>query len=313
MEQFFSLLTLQGQLALLIAIGVLFAKRGIINAQGRKCLTDLVIDIILPCNIIQSFRMEFSWDVLKSTLAIFIVSILLQLFCAVVCAVGYNRYPYARKAVFQYGTVCSNAGFLGSTIAEGIFGSTGLMLSSVFLIPQRIAMWSVGVSYFMQDGAPASANAKKAHRKEVFFKTIRHPCIVAVFFGMFLLLSQLQLPAFLGNTIKSISSSNTAMSMILIGAIIGSSSWQNLLDCDTVLYCLIRLGIIPFIVLFGCKLGHVNDFVAGISVVLTAMPMGGTTAILAEKYNGDSAFASKCVAVSTVLSLLTTPLWCLVV
>ena len=34
--------------------------------------------------------------------------------------------------------------------------------------------------------------------------------------------------------------------------------------------------------------------------------------ILAEKYNGDSAFASKCVAVSTALSLITTPLWCLV-
>ena len=313
MEQFFDLLTLQGQLALLVVVGIVLTRRGIITAQGRKCLTDLVIDIILPCNIIQSFRMEFSWEVLQSTLTILIVSILLQLFCAVVCAVGYNRYPYARKAVFQYGTVCSNGGFLGNTIAEGIFGSTGLMLASVFLIPQRIAMWSVGVSYFMQDAAPASAEEKKAHRKEVLLKTLRHPCIVAVFLGMVLLLTQCPLPAFLGNTIKSISNANTAMSMILIGAIIGSSSVQNLLDRDTALYCFIRLAGIPALVLLGCRLGQVSEFVTGISVVLTAMPMGGTTAILAEKYNGDSAFASKCVAVSTVLSLITTPLWCLVV
>ena len=47
--------------------------------------------------------------------------------------------------------------------------------------------------------------------------------------------------------------------------------------------------------------------------VLAGMPMGGTTAILAEKYGADSAFASKCTALSTVLSLITTPLWCLVV
>ena len=46
--------------------------------------------------------------------------------------------------------------------------------------------------------------------------------------------------------------------------------------------------------------------------LLYARCRGGTTAILAEKYNGDSAFASKCVAVSTALSLITTPLWCLV-
>ena len=42
------------------------------------------------------------------------------------------------------------------------------------------------------------------------------------------------------------------------------------------------------------------------------MPIGGTTTILAEKYGADSTFASKCTAISTVLSLITTPLWCLV-
>ena len=55
------------------------------------------------------------------------------------------------------------------------------------------------------------------------------------------------------------------------------------------------------------------DRIVPVSVVLAAMPMGGVTAVLAEKYGGDSAFASKCVAVSTVLSLITTPLWCMVV
>lgn len=119
--------------------------------------------------------------------------------------------------------------------------------------------------------------------------------------------------AFLGNAITE-GICNTGMSMILIGAIIGSSdiNLRNLLDHDTVLYCLIRLGIIPLLVLLACRVARVNDFVTIISVILSGMPMGGTTAILAEKYNGDSAFASKCVAVSTVLSLITTPLWCLV-
>mgnify|MGYP000022590795 FL=1 len=112
----------------------------------------------------------------------------------------------------MYGTVCTNAAFLGNAITEGIFGAEGLMLTSIFLIPQRMAMWSVGVSYFMQGAgaAPTTPEEKRAHRKAVILKTIRYPCI------------------------------------------------------------------------------------------------------LAEKYNGDSAFASKCVAVSTALSLITTPLWCLV-
>lgn len=304
MEQFFSLLTLQAQLALLMIIGIWFSKKGIINDQGRKCLTDLVIDIILPCNILQSFRIDLTLDMLRSALSILIVSIVLQLFYGVFCAAAYNHYS------------CTNAAFLGNAITEGIFGAEGLMLTSIFLIPQRMAMWSVGVSYFMQGAgaAPTTPEEKRAHRKAVILKTIRHPCIVAVVLGMVLLLTQCPLPTFLGNTIKSVSVCNTGMSMILIGAIIGSSdiNLRNLLDRDTVLYCLIRLGIIPLLVLLACHVARVNDFVTIISVILSGMPMGGTTAILAEKYNGDSAFASKCVAVSTALSLITTPLWCLV-
>ena len=125
--------------------------------------------------------------------------------------------------------------------------------------------------------------------------------------------AQLPLPGFLGRTVKSLSNCNMGVSMILIGAIIGSSRMGKLWDKDCFLYCLIRLGLIPAAVLLGCRLCGADSLVAGVSVVLAAMPMGGVTAVLAEKYGGDSAFASKCVAVSTVLSLITTPLWCMVV
>ena len=76
-------------------------------------------------------------------------------------------------------------------------------------------------------------------------------------------------------------------------------------------YCLDRSGV--KVVLVGCRAAHVGELATGVAVVLAGMPMGGTTAILAEKYGADSAFASKCTALSTVLSLITTPLWCLVV
>ena len=44
-------------------------------------------------------------------------------------------------------TICSNADFLES-IAEGIYGAEGLVLASVYLIPQRIMMWSSGLAVF---------------------------------------------------------------------------------------------------------------------------------------------------------------------
>ena len=223
MAEISSLLTLQGQLALLTLIGFFLARKGIINAQGRKCLTDLLINVILPANIIQSFLVEFSWDVLKSSASILVISLALQIGCVVLCALGYNWLPFAKRSVYQYGTVCSNGAFLGSALVDGIWGSSGLLLSSIYLIPQRVAMWSVGVSYFLQDEKPASKEEMRADRRAVLRKTFTHPCILAVVVGMVLMASQLPLPGFLGRTVKSLSNCNMGVSMILIGAIIGSS------------------------------------------------------------------------------------------
>lgn len=157
MAQIKSLLTLQAQLALLMGIGAFLCRIGMVDGKGKKLLTDLVINLVLPFNIIQSFRMLFSWEIMQRTFSILIVSIILQLGCVLFAAYGFRRYPFPQKAVMQYGVVCSNAGFLGNPLAEGIFGSEGLLLASIYLIPQRIAMWSVGVSYFSNSGAITSS------------------------------------------------------------------------------------------------------------------------------------------------------------
>lgn len=313
MAQIMSLLTLQGQLTLLMGIGAFLRRIGMVDGKGKKLLTDLVINLVLPFNIIQSFRMQFSWEIMQRTFSILIISIILQLGCVLLAAYGFRRYPFQKKAVMQYGVVCSNAGFLGNPLAEGIFGSGGLLLASIYLIPQRTVMWSMGIGYFSDSSAVTSPEEKRRHVWAVIRKTATHPCIVAVVVGMVLLVTQLQLPGFLANTIKSVSNCNTALSMILIGVIMQEGGFQKLLCKDVIIYCLIRLVLIPALVLFGCRVCHVNAFVSGVSVVLAAMPMGGTTAILAAKYGCDAAFAARCIAVSTLLSLLTTPVWCLLI
>lgn len=58
MPEFSTMLDLQAQMMLLLAIGVFLAKKKLITDQGRACLTDLLLFIILPANIIQSFRIE---------------------------------------------------------------------------------------------------------------------------------------------------------------------------------------------------------------------------------------------------------------
>ena len=163
------LFDLQVMMFLLMAVGVVLRKMNIITKEGKSMMTDLVIDLILPCNIISAFYMPMDKSVFVAELEILVISILIQIFCTLVSAVFYRKVPREKKMVLQYATVCSNAGFLGNPVAEGLYGSIGLLYASVYLIPQRIVMWSAGISYFTESPS----------RKEVVKKVLTHPCIVA--------------------------------------------------------------------------------------------------------------------------------------
>jgi len=296
------LLNLQGMLFLLVAAGVVLRKKGILPEGAKAILTDLVIYLILPCNIINSFFIEFNLEILKGFAVILTIASLIQIGCLMFAKVFYNREPESRKKVLQYGTVCSNAGFMGNPIAEGVYGAEGLMYASIFLIPQRIVMWSAGVSYFTES----------PDRKTVVKKVLTHPCIIAVYIGLVLMITRLPLPAFLQNTIRSVGSCTTTVSMVLIGAILAEVEPGSILDWGIVKYAAIRLFLLPLLVYVSCRAFHVKPLLAGVSVLLTGMPAGSTTAILASKYDGDYIFATKCVVVTTLLSLVTIPLWCMV-
>ncbi len=302
MTDFSGLFELQLMMFFLMAVGYVLRKKGIITRDGRRLLTDLVINVILPCNIITSYNVEFNGEMLAAGFQILIVSVLLQMLCTLISATCYNKVPKRQKMVLQYGTVCSNAGFLGNPVAEGLYGATGLLYASIYLIPQRIVMWSAGVSYFTES----------PDKKEVFKKVITHPCIIAVGIGLVLMVTQIPLPGFLNRGIKSMGSCTTALTMLFIGTVLADAGLKNMISRITVVYSVIRLVAIPLAVLIGCVLCHVEATAAGVAVVLAAMPMGSTSTILAAQYGADEQFATQAVVFTTLLSMAILPVWCMV-
>ena len=296
------LISLQLRMFLMMLVGLFFRKKNIISQEGKKNLTDLVIYLILPCNIVKSFMITFDRNTLRNFGLILVISVIIQVFCAILARVLYRRVKQEHKPILMYATVASNSGFLGNPVAEGVFGSMGLALASVYLIPQRIVMWSAGVSYFTGG----------SNRKEIVKRVITHPCIIAVFVGMGMMLSQISLPPFLEAALKDIGNCNTAMSMLVIGTILADVKPREMLDYSILLFSGLRLILIPLAVYGGCLLFQIDPLVTGVSVLLAAMPAASTTAILAAKYNGDAVYAGKCVVLSTVLSLAATPIWSMI-
>ncbi|MBQ8647916.1 MAG: AEC family transporter, partial [Oscillospiraceae bacterium] len=201
-------------------------------------------------------------------------------------------------------TLVSNGGFLGNPIAEGVYGSLGLLYASLFLIPTRIVMWSVGTSYFV---------AGSADPKKVLKNIVTHPCLVAVYLGLFLMITGIPLPGVVESTVRSIGGCNTAMTMLIVGTVMAEVPLHTIFTRTTMLYSGLRLVLIPLAALGMCALAGLSGPAAGVCVLLAGMPAAATTALFAARYDSDAPFAARCVVLSTLLSMLTVPVWCWVV
>ncbi len=294
-----ALFILQSRMFCIMLVGMLLRKKNIITAEAQQVLTDLVLFVILPCNIICSFLIEFDAEILQNFLTIFFISVGIQFACFGLGKVLFNKVDDGKKKILQYATSVSNAGFLGSPVAEGVFGTMGLVYASIYLIPMRVIMWSAGISLFTSAGST----------KNLIKKVVTHPCIIAVFVGLVLMLTQTTPPQIILAPLQDLSSCNTGLSMLVIGSILADLNFRTLFDKAILLFSALRLVGIPLAVYAMCTLLQIDGLVTGVAVLMVSMPAASATALLAAKYNKDAAFASKCVISTTLLSVLTIPLW----
>ena len=296
------LIFLQLTIFMLVAVGFLIKRIGIIKQEGQKNLNDLVIYVVLPCNILKAFMVDFKNQMASDLLAMLILSILIQVLFVLYGRIVFRKEPEGHRKCLQYGTICSNAGFLGNPVAEGVFGSYGLVLASVFLIPMRIMMWTRGLATF----------SGTSDRKATLKKVCTHPCILACILGVILLVTGFRFPEPVTDTITYLGNCNTALSMMVIGMILNDMKASDFLDLSVMKYTLHRLVILPLIIYIATAFLPISPIVRGVAVLLSAMPAGATTSILASKYDMEPEFATKMVITSTLLSLPSICIWSIV-
>ena len=302
MELFSKMFSLQIELLLLMSVGFILSKCHIIDKHQQKGLSELLINVVLPANIIKSFlSCEFNSKLANNCLLMIVICAVIQVFTIVICPLLFKESEKSKECVMEYGMIVSNSSFVGIPVVDYLFGDVAVMYTAIFQIPMRITMWTAGISLF------TTQYDKKEKLKLIF----AHPCIIAVYVGIVLMLLPIELPSFISGTIGYLSSATTCLSMIIIGAILSQIDLKNILDKESIYFSFLRLIAFPLLVLIVLKLVKVDDMLVTISVLLTAMPCGSTCAILAQKYNQDELFASKIIFVSSLLSTITIPMLCL--
>lgn len=291
---------LQLQLFILLAVGYYVGKKNILDASARDKLTSLIMKIILPSSIILSFQMELTAEMLLETMEVLLVAVAIQVLYLILNSFLWKKLPEDEAISCKYGTMVTNASFVGLPIATALYGSEGLLYASIFVLPQRIMMWAYGL--------PLYTGKSEKHMAR---KILLHPCVASIFIGIFLMIFYNRgypLPEVAASAMKSLSECTTALCMVVIGGVMSEMKPREFFNIHALYFCVWRLILIPIFVLALLKRCPMSEVCRGVSVLLTGLPTPTTVVILAQQYDRKPKFASQMMFLSTLGSMLTLPL-----
>ena len=276
-------------------VGALCRHNGYLTDSVIHSLTQIVINITAPCLVLYNMQRDFSRELLAGFLqTMFLTMVFILLAIAVGLAV-YRKRPHDRRAVLADLLGFSNCGFMGYPIILAV-NPEWMIYAVAYNVGFAFLSWTVGISIL---GGKEAASLKRA---------ALNPNVIASALGFALFCLQLRWPAVLSDTLDMLGGLTTPLTMLLIGTRIYGIDTKELKDADYHTSALLRLVLLPLAVMLVSRLLPVSAAVRGTLVLLTAMPMGTMVSMQAELYGGDTVFAARACAWSTLLSMVTIPL-----
>lgn len=292
---------------IMIILGFILVKCKLIDMSAKKSFSNLLVYLVVPCMIINSYITTYDSEILKNLLWCFLASFILLVVGILVTFIITHFFHIDDRPIIRFGLMFSNAAYMGFPLIEAMFGSEGLIYASSFVSVFNILLWTIGYMIVSR-----SFNVKVA-----LVSIAKTPVLYALIIGLLIFFLQIPIPEMIQKPLSLIGNMNTPLSMIITGMIIASSSILPILkNIYMWLTTIIRLLIIPAIclgvVMLLSMIGIDHD-VLKIVFILEACPCAAITSVFAIKFNYNEDLAAGCVVVTTILSIITLPLFTLLI
>ncbi|RGW17147.1 AEC family transporter [Ruminococcus sp. AM28-41] len=288
------------QLFLMIFMGYLIVKTGLVRDDDSKVLSKIILYLIVPCVIINAFQVDYTTDTVKGLLIAFAASVMTQVILLVVISVA-GRLLHLNE-VEVASVYYSNSGNLIVPIVTFILGQEWVLYGCVFMSVQLVFLWT---------------HCKKIISREASYdwkKIILNINMISIFIGVILFFTGIRLPEIIGNTLASVGTMIGPASMIVTGMLFAGMNLKQIFANKRVYFItFLRLIAVPLIALVLIKLSNLASFSAdGNKIMLIVFlaiitPSASTVTQMCQVYGNDSKYASAINVMTTLLSIITMP------
>lgn len=297
MDAFLSVILEVAVILLLIVSGYFTVKKGMFTKESLGSITSFLLYIVTPCLLVSSFLSAEPGKLDGWTMLLAVVLPALSIVISIaVSYLFFRREPLGRRRVLRFSTVFCNVGFMGIPLVEGIVGSEGVLYGSFFIAVFNIFCWTYG--YVMMGGGKVRLKA-----------LLLNPGVIGIAIGLPLYLLDVPVPALIERPIELISALNTPLAMIVVGGYIAQVKLRAFVS-DLAVYkmAVLRLVVAPLLYLALVWLLRPDETLLMSTVIQAATPVAANCVLFAVQFGSDAELASKSVAVSTALSVVTIPL-----
>lgn len=289
-------------LIIILIIGAVAGKTGIIADGASKKLSELLLYVTSPMMVLGSFFFDYSPEKLENGLLVLLVAVAFYFLSIFLSSILFKGFNDGVKPIMRFSAVFSNAGFMGLPMMKALFGTDGVFLGSFYVVAFNIFVWTFGYAMF--------GNVKESGgMKNLLKKALVNPAVIAVYVGVIIFVFRIPVPNAVKSAVDYVGNMTMPLSMLIIGALISTAKLKTLLNDIKVYYvAAVRLIVMPLLAYGILYLIGVPKVIISIIVTALAMPVAATTTIFADLFGKDAVFASKVVMLSTILSIITAPL-----
>ena len=301
-------------LFILLAIGFLCRKKGIIDDVASKKLSRLILSVGQPAMLISSLASaEFNDENLRIALIMVILGFVYHILLAVLSYIfsAPLKKNLDEQKLSEFGFMFANCAFIGFPIFEALLGPVGKFMASFLCVSFNILLWTWGMIIMGRGRNDIKLTPKKAL---INFGTI--PCLIG--FLLFMLKAPaigFELPEFVMSAAQYLSNLCTPISVLVTGALIATQSPRKIfLNWKLYYFNAVKLILLPLILCLLSKLLLILIPIEGLEIyaifvtAAAALPTASSVTMMAETYGLDSGYSSLTVGTSSLLAVLTIPL-----
>jgi predicted permease len=309
-------------LFILMAVGFAVAKLRIVDTTAVKGMSNLIVKATLPALIVMSLQKPFSRELLGASLQTLLVAFVfyVAIIALSLIAVRVLRVPGSKAGALAFSLSFSNCAFIGFPVVTSILGEGALFLTSIHNIFFNVLAFSAGIlivanSRGKTKADPASAPSGNGVQGEtpapkIPLGHLLNVNVIAAIIGFAFFVLSVTIPKAIALPLQMLGGLTTPLAMVVTGAMLARTPIRKVVG-DWRLYAVtaLRLIVWPALTAVVLRLCHVTGELYYITVVIAGMPAASNTSLIAEVYGGDTDAASAIVFMTTLFSVITIPVW----